>query len=53
MFKLEHGEKDSSKLKKAVPILDRLQDRRERWRDDYLANRILRDHMRVIDPNIY
>nr|CAG4650479.1 EOG090X0DK6 [Sida crystallina] len=47
MFKLEHGEQDASKLKKAVPILDRLQDHRERWKDDYVSNRILRDHMRT------
>ena len=47
MFKLEHGEKDSAKSKKAAPIIDRLQDHRDRWKDDYTANRVLRDHFRV------
>jgi coiled-coil domain-containing protein 130 len=48
MYKLEHGEQDASKLKKAVPALERLQDHRERWKDDYVSNRIMRDHFRVI-----
>jgi len=47
MFKLEHGEKDSAKSKKAAPIIDRLQDHRDRWKDDYTANRVLRDHFRA------
>lgn len=47
MFKLEHGEKDSAKSKKAAPIIDCLQDHRDRWKDDYSANRLLRDHFRV------
>jgi hypothetical protein len=47
MFKLEHGEKDALKSKNAAPIIDRLQDHRERWRDDYTTNRILRDQFRV------
>ncbi|EFX83413.1 hypothetical protein DAPPUDRAFT_48162, partial [Daphnia pulex] len=46
MFKLEHGEKDALKSKNAAPIIDRLQDHRERWRDDYTTNRILRDQFR-------
>ena len=48
MFKLEHGEKDAMKSKNAAPIIDRLQDQRERWRDDYASNRLLRDQFRVI-----
>jgi coiled-coil domain-containing protein 130 len=52
MFKLEHGEKDALKSKNAAPIIDRLQDHRERWRDDYTTNRILRDQFRV-SSNIY
>lgn len=47
MFKLEHGEKDVSKAKTAAPVIDRLHDHRERWRDDYAANRLLRDQFRV------
>nr|SVE83904.1 EOG090X0DK6 [Daphnia pulex] len=47
MFKLEHGEKDALKSKNAAPIIDRLQDHRERWRDDYTTNRILRDQFRT------
>lgn len=46
MFKLEHGEKDVSKSKTAAPIIDRLHDHRERWRDDYASNRLLRDQFR-------
>jgi len=47
MFKLEHGEKDSAKSKQAAPIIDRLQDHRDRWKDDYSANRLLRDQFRA------
>nr|SVE72567.1 EOG090X0DK6 [Daphnia similis] len=47
MFKLEHGEKDALKSKTAAPVIDRLQDHRERWRDDYRTNRILRDQFRA------
>jgi len=53
MFKLEHGEKDVSKSKAAAPIIDRLHDHRERWRDDYAANRLLRDQFRVRNKFIY
>ena len=47
MFKLEHSDQDASKLKKAIPVLDQLQDHRERWKDDYISNRILRDQFRA------
>jgi len=47
MFKLEHGEKDSAKSKIAAPVIDRLQDHRDRWKDDYSANRLLRDQFRA------
>nr|CAG4641199.1 EOG090X0DK6 [Eulimnadia texana] len=47
MFKLEHEEKDVSKAKKAVPVLDQLGDLQERWKDDYSANRLLRDQFRA------
>nr|CAG4648240.1 EOG090X0DK6 [Moina brachiata]SVE93260.1 EOG090X0DK6 [Moina brachiata] len=46
MFKLEHGEKDTSKSKEAAPVIEKLHDFRERWRDDYAANRLLRDQLR-------
>ena len=47
MFKLEHGEKDAFKSKTAAPVIDRLQDHRERWKDDYSSNRLMRDQFRV------
>lgn len=53
MFKLEHGEKDALKSKTAAPVIDRLQDHRERWRDDYRTNRILRDQFRVTKFCLY
>nr|CAG4646567.1 EOG090X0DK6 [Macrothrix elegans] len=46
MFKLEHEEKDITKSKKVAPVIDRLHDQRERWRDDYASNRLLRDQFR-------
>ncbi len=47
MFKLEHGEKDVSKAKDAAPRIKKLTAIQDRVKDDYLANRILRDDMRA------
>nr|CAG4643498.1 EOG090X0DK6 [Ilyocryptus agilis] len=47
MYKLEHGEKDVNKSKTAAPIIERLQDFRDRWKDDYSSNRLLRDRFRT------
>nr|CAG4647397.1 EOG090X0DK6 [Megafenestra aurita]SVE92651.1 EOG090X0DK6 [Megafenestra aurita] len=52
MFKLEHGEKDVMKSKTAAPVIDRLQDHRERWRDDYSSNRLLRDQFRAAKKDL-
>nr|CAG4642036.1 EOG090X0DK6 [Eurycercus lamellatus] len=52
MFKLEHGEKDATKSKKAAPIIDRLHDHRERWKDDYSSNRLLRDQFRAAKKDL-
>ena len=47
MFKLEHGAADTAKAKDSRPTIARLQAHQEVWKDDYAANRHLRDLMRV------
>jgi len=47
MFKLEHGDADKEKKKDAEPRIRDLAEIQDRVRDDYLANRILRDDFRV------
>jgi coiled-coil domain-containing protein 130 len=47
MFKLEHGEADVEKKKDAGPRMKDLAEIQDRVKDDYLANRILRDDFRV------
>ena len=42
MFKLEHGEKDSSKGKDEKPRIGKMLQIQDRVKDDYMANRILR-----------
>ena len=50
MFKLEHVEKDKSKGKDAKANLASLEDfQYGRWKDDYVANRFMRDKLRVSD----
>lgn len=46
MFKLEHGEKDTSKAKDAKPRIGKMIEIQDRVKDDYMANRLLRDKMR-------
>ncbi|XP_059078328.1 coiled-coil domain-containing protein 130 homolog [Tigriopus californicus] len=46
MFKLEHGEEDLAKKTDAKPRLQKLTHIQDRVKDDYLANRILRDRFR-------
>lgn len=46
MFKLEHGEEDLAKKTDAKPRLQKLTHIQDRVKDDYLANRILRDQFR-------
>lgn len=47
MFKLEHGEQDKDKGKSSEQNLKRLSALQNRVKDDYMANRILRDEMRA------
>merc|ERR550519_173441 len=47
MFKLEHGSKDTGKAKDAAPRLATITSIQDRTKDDYLANRILRDQFRA------
>lgn len=42
MFKLEHGKKDESKLKKSLPTLNEIQSLQDEKKDDYLMNKALR-----------
>jgi coiled-coil domain-containing protein 130 len=46
MFKLEHGAVDGDKAKDAKPRINKMIQIQDRVKDDYLANRILRDKMR-------
>ena len=46
MFKLEHGEKDADKGKDQKPRISKMIQIQDRVKDDYMANRILRDKMR-------
>ncbi|CAG0881647.1 unnamed protein product [Darwinula stevensoni] len=47
MFHLEHGSEDASKAKAVAPALKKLEARQDsKWKDDYLANRALRDKFR-------
>ena len=45
--RLEHGVKDQKKLKEVTPTLSKLEDLQDRWRDDYTANKLLREQFRV------
>jgi len=48
MFKLEHGTEDIDKAKKAAPILIKLHDAQDaKWNDDFAANSLLRQQLRV------
>ncbi|CAL8089534.1 unnamed protein product [Orchesella dallaii] len=47
MFKLQHGVEDQRKMKDVAPTLSKLENLQERWKDDYSANRALRDIFRV------
>ncbi|KAJ1523699.1 hypothetical protein ONE63_001533 [Megalurothrips usitatus] len=48
MFKLEHGSKDESTAKQVKPVLGRLMNRNEeKWKDDFMANAILRSKFRA------
>lgn len=48
MFKLEHGTEDQDKAKKAAPLLVKLHDAQDaKWNDDFAANSLLRQQLRV------
>merc|ERR1719397_1454156 len=47
MYKLEHGSKDKDKSTDAAPRLGKLAQIQDRVKDDYLANRLLRDQFRA------
>lgn len=48
MFKLEHGTEDIDKAKKAAPGLVKLHDVQDaKWNDDFAANSLLRQQLRV------
>ena len=47
MFKLEHGDADRGKGKASAPQIKKIYEIQDRSRDDYEANKALRDAMRV------
>lgn len=48
MFKLEHGTEDIDKAKKAAPMLVKLHNKQDsKWNDDFAANSLLRQQLRV------
>ena len=46
-LRLSHTVDDKGKSKNVTPTLARLEDLQDRWRDDYMANRLMRDQFRV------
>lgn len=46
-LRLQHGVDDQSKLKSVAPTIGKLEDLQERMKDDYSANKALRDIFRV------
>lgn len=44
---MQHGVEDNKKLRDVTPTLSKLEDMQERWKDDYMANKALRDIFRV------
>lgn len=48
MFRLQHDVDDKGKSKATNPSLTRLEDHKEKWRDDYTTNQLLRQKFRVI-----
>jgi len=44
---LQHGVEDKTKLSSVAPTLGALEELQERWKDDYAANKSLRDMFRV------
>ncbi|XP_077185917.1 putative splicing factor YJU2B isoform X2 [Paroedura picta] len=46
MYRLEHGSKDQSKLQRAVPTLQNIQEAQSAWKDDFALNSLLRQKFR-------
>ncbi|XP_042895083.1 coiled-coil domain-containing protein 130 homolog [Parasteatoda tepidariorum] len=46
MFSLEHGVKDKEKQKSVAPTISELEEYKEKWKDDYLLNKALRQQFR-------
>lgn len=46
MFRLEHNVEDKVKQKTAAPSVAQLEELQERWKDDYVMNKVLRQKFR-------
>ncbi|XP_066472755.1 probable splicing factor YJU2B [Tiliqua scincoides] len=46
MYQLEHGAKDQSKLQRALPTLQNIQEAQSAWKDDFALNSLLRQKFR-------
>ncbi|XP_042308737.1 coiled-coil domain-containing protein 130 [Sceloporus undulatus] len=46
MYRLEHGSKDQSKLQRALPTLQNIQEAQSAWKDDFALNSLLRQKFR-------
>lgn len=47
MYRLEHGVQDKAKQKSIMPSLVKLEEYKEKWKDDYILNKALRQQFRV------
>lgn len=48
MFALEHLTDDVQKKTDSVPDMAKLERRQEKWKDDYMLNKIARGKVRVV-----
>lgn len=49
--RLEHVAEDKKKMVDVTPTIGKLEDLQGRWKDDYAANKALRDVFRVRVPS--
>lgn len=47
MYRLEHGVEDKAKQKAIIPSIVQLEEYKEKWKDDYMLNKALRQQFRV------
>lgn len=47
MYRLEHGVEDKAKQKSIMPSIVQLEEYKEKWKDDYMLNKALRQQFRV------